>query len=300
MRKIVLGIEEGFKSGLNWLFIPDTYDLTIDPFNFENSVNIALSDQDLNLDFVAVKIGDVNNSWVNQSAGRTSKGKIELSLEHLKLADEFIEIPVVASDFKNISGYQFTITWDANELEYYDIENKGLEGYFNEQSIDDGILTTMWDEFNGKSIDLDDGTVLFILRFNAKDDNAISLVELNSEMTEAVAFDGQLNSLTINSVAANVNLEELLNGELELYQNVPNPFDYSTDIRFKIVKQGLVKLSVINLLGETVYLHEDNYEPGMHILKWDRNQSLKPVTPGIYLYRLESKGKEVVKKMLIR
>ena len=173
-------------------------------------------------------------------------------------------------------------------------------GYFNERSIDDGILTTMWDEFNGKSVDLDDGTVLFILRFNAKNDKAISLVEINSDMTEAVAFDGQLNSLTIKSVAANVNLEQILNGELELYQNVPNPFDYSTDMQFKIVKQGLVKLSVINLLGETVYLHEDDYEPGTHILNWDRNQSLKPVTPGIYLYRLESNGKVVVKKMLIR
>lgn len=299
MRKVVLGIDEGFTDGLNWLFIPDTYDLTNDPFSFETSVDIALTDQDLNLDFVAVKIGDVNNSWVNQNAGRTSSGAIELSLEHLKLTDDFIEIPVVASDFYDISGYQFSITWDAHQLEYYGIENVALEGYFNEQLIDDGILTSMWDEFNGKSIDLDDGVVLFILKFKALDEKVNSLVELNSTITQALAFDSKLNSMSIKSVAANVNLEALRNGSMELYQNVPNPFEQNTEISFKITKPGLARISVINLLGETIYMHEQNYDVGIYSINWDKNQGFIPVSPGVYLYRLESNGQHVVRKMLI-
>ncbi len=300
MRKVVLGIDEGFVDGLNWLFIPETYDLSGDPFNFETSVDIFLSEQDLNMDFVAVKIGDVNNSWTGENNNRSSKGEIELNLEHLKLMDELIEIPIVVSDFRNISGYQFTISWDANQLEFYTMENMAVEGYFNEQLIEDGVLTTMWDEFNGKSIDLDDGTVLFVLKFNPLHEDAKSVVDLSSKVTKAVAIDGNLNTVAIKSVSANVNLNELRNGNLKLFQNVPNPFEQSTDIRFKIAKAGKAKLSIINLLGETIFVHEQDYDTGVYSFTWNKSDSNRPVSSGVYLYRIESNGVDVVKKMLIK
>ena len=85
-----------------------------------------------------------------------------------------------------------------------------------------------------------------------------------------------------------------------LYQNVPNPVEYNTDIPFKIVKPGLAKLSIVNLLGETVFIHQEEYRPGIHSIEWNRSNVLKAIIPGIYIYRLESNGEEVVKKMLIR
>lgn len=299
MRKVVLGINEGFNNGSNWLFIPETYDLSLDPFYFDTHLNISLVDQDLNLDFVAVKIGDVNNSWTNQDAARISKSTIALNLERLELKEELIEIPLTVSNFNEISGYQFSITWDANQLEYQGIEHMALEGYFNENFIDEGILTTLWDEPNGQSIDLENGTVLFTLKFIAKDDKANSLVELNSTITQALVFDSQLNTLSINSLTAHVNLEEQLNERMELYQNVPNPFEQATEIGFRINKAGLVKLSVINLLGETIYTHEQDYKAGVYSIPWIKSKSLRPVPPGVYLYRLESSGQELIKKMLI-
>ena len=157
----------------------------------------------------------------------------------------------------------------------------------------------MWDEFNGSSIALEKGSVLFVLKFKAKDKNANSLVELNSVITEAIAFDSKLNELSIKSTAALVNLNDLRNGALELFQNVPNPFDYSTEISFKIAKPGLAKLTVINMLGEMVYTHEQDYDAGVYSISWDKSQSIKPVSSGVYLYRLESNGQHVVRKMLV-
>lgn len=299
MRKVVLGIDAGFNDGLNWLFIPSAFDLSNDPFSYDTKLDVSLVDVDMDLDFIAVKIGDVNNSWTSQSSGRQSKGNIELSLENLKLDEEFVEIPVVVKEFNEISGYQFSITWDPSQLEYRGIENQVFEGFFNEHLIDQGVLTTMWDEFNGKSVTMDDGAVLFVLRFISKHEDANSIVELNSKVTEAVAFDSKLNALAITSTSANVNLDELRNGKLELFQNVPNPFDYSTQIEFKVPKQVKVRFSIINLLGETVYLQENNYSPGIYSITWDRGQSTKAITPGVYLYRLESNGEEVVRKMMI-
>ena len=62
--------------------------------------------------------------------------------------------------------------------------------------------------------------------------------ELNSKLTEAVAFDSKLNMMNIRSTSANIDLNELRNGGLELYQNVPNPFNNETEIQFKIAKEG--------------------------------------------------------------
>jgi len=95
-------------------------------------------------------------------------------------------------------------------------------------------------------------------------------------------------------------MEELRNGNLQLLQNVPNPFDYSTDISFKTVETGKVTLTIVNMLGETLYIHEANYKPGYHHLQWNKQQSNRPLTPGVYLYRIECNGQSAVKKMMIR
>lgn len=141
--------------------------------------------------------------------------------------------------------------------------------------------------------------MLFILKFNVKDEQISGVVEINSSLTNAIAVDGKLNLMKINATSASVNIDELRNGKLELYQNTPNPFDYATEIGFKIVKPGKAQLTIVNLLGEIVYLHEDNYEPGVYSINWEVSNSLSNIKSGMYLYRLESNGQEVVKKMLI-
>jgi hypothetical protein len=94
--------------------------------------------------------------------------------------------------------------------------------------------------------------------------------------------------------------KQLRNGQLELFQNIPNPFDFSTTIDFRVPKPGLVRFSIVNTLGEIVYIHEDNYKAGIYSLDWDRSQGSQSIAPGVYLYRLESNGAEVVKKMMIK
>jgi hypothetical protein len=300
MRKVILGIKPAFESGLNWLIIPETYDLSSNPFSYQTSLDVSLGDQDIGLDFVGVKVGDVDNSWTNEGGARRSNNYFTLSMENITLQDEYVEIPVMVSESADLRGYQFSITWDPNELEYYETEAGKVEGFFNDQMTGNGVLTTMWDESHGNSIELSPGELLFTLRFRIKDEDAHSIVDINSSVTEAIAFDGKLNSMSVSAVPADVNLEDLRNGHLELFQNIPNPFDYSTEIEFKIVRPGLARFTIVNTLGELVYIHEQDYKAGVYSLTWDRNQGLRAVTPGMYLYRLESNGEEVVKKMLIK
>jgi hypothetical protein len=299
MRRIVLGIDGVFQDGVNWLFIPKVIDLSNNPFDYSTNLDVSLDQEDMELDFVAVKLGDVNGSWNGSSSGRKSNEEIELNFEP-SLDGDFIEVPVTAKDFKGVSGYQFGISWDATQLQYEGVEHVTLEGHFNEQLTDKGILTTMWDEANGKATELADGSVIFIIKFTARSQQAKSVVELNSAVTPIVAYDVNLNEMNIRSTTAEIDLESLRRGGLELYQNVPNPFDNSTEISFKVPKAGKVRLTIINMLGEIIYVHEQEYRAGSHSIDWSRSQGTRQVSSGVYMYRLESNGSEVVKKMLVR
>lgn len=300
MQKIVLGINESFSSGLDWLILPDGQNLSENPFSYQSSIDLILTDQDLNQNFTGVKVGDLDDSWSSDNNVRKSGDLFKLSLQAVNMPEDIIEIPVIISETVLIRGYQFTINWDAGELAYYGHEDGFLKGLFNDRFISEGALTTLWDDTNGEPLEMKAGEILFTLKFRPLHKSATSDVGISSSITQAMALNDQMDIMSISATSARIDMEKMLNGNLELSQNVPNPFDYSTQIDFRIVKQGLVRFTIVNTLGEIVYIHEQNYDSGKHRIVWNRDQSLKPVTPGVYLYRLESNGENVVRKMLVK
>ncbi len=82
-----------------------------------------------------------------------------------------------------------------------------------------------------------------------------------------------------------------------LYQNYPNPFNPTTKIRFYLKDAGNVKLTVFNLLGETVInLADEDLPAGMYSYDFDASN----LSSGLYIYRIEVKNKFAdSKKMLL-
>ena len=88
---------------------------------------------------------------------------------------------------------------------------------------------------------------------------------------------------------------------LVLYPNYPNPFNPETRISFDLPKSELILLSVFNTKGQKVKtLAKGKFEKGLQTLIWNgTDDNEKPVTSGIYLYRLESETKTISRKMLL-
>lgn len=87
-----------------------------------------------------------------------------------------------------------------------------------------------------------------------------------------------------------------------LAQNFPNPFNPNTEIMFKMQHDGNVKISVYNVKGEKVTTLTDEFFPGKALRKtvWNgRNQLGKSVASGVYYYKLESKERTEIKKMML-
>ncbi len=81
-----------------------------------------------------------------------------------------------------------------------------------------------------------------------------------------------------------------------LDQNYPNPFNPTTRISFTLKDAGITRLVVFNVLGQKVAdLVSGRMQPGYHEVEFNATT----LSSGVYVYRLESNGSSIVKKMLL-
>jgi hypothetical protein len=86
-----------------------------------------------------------------------------------------------------------------------------------------------------------------------------------------------------------------------LAQNVPNPCISGADIRYETARQGLVRITVYNALGQRVRVLVDEVrQPGVHSARWDGcNNTGERVTSGVYFYKMEAGEFTDTRKMLV-
>ena len=83
---------------------------------------------------------------------------------------------------------------------------------------------------------------------------------------------------------------------LSLAPNYPNPFNPSTTISYTLGQESNVRLSVLNVLGQTVRVLVDGRQsPGTHAIDLD----MAGMPSGLYLYRIESELHAVTRTMLL-
>lgn len=86
-----------------------------------------------------------------------------------------------------------------------------------------------------------------------------------------------------------------------LEQNVPNPFNPLTVIRFSIAEPGRVVLRVFDVVGRPVRtLVKGHRETDRYEVIWEgRDDGGGVVASGVYLYKLEAPGYVETKKMVL-
>lgn len=91
--------------------------------------------------------------------------------------------------------------------------------------------------------------------------------------------------------------ENIIQSEFILYQNFPNPFNPSTEIKFHLKENVKTSIKVFDLLGrEVATLIDNNLEAGTHSIKF--NPQNYGLSGGIYLYELRAAGFISARKML--
>lgn len=87
----------------------------------------------------------------------------------------------------------------------------------------------------------------------------------------------------------------------KLLSNYPNPFNPVTNIAFSIKEAGNVTLEIYNLRGQLVKtLINEAKETGEYTASWNgTDNSNKPVSSGVYLYRMKSDNYVSTRKMIL-
>jgi len=310
IKSLILQMSTNFPGNEIWKFVNSDFVFTNpqQPFPYEKSRSYSsaanLSDQN----FVAIKLGDVNNSW----NPNTTKSQISTTL-NFGLADQnantgdIISIPVKVSNFNNISGFQFTMNWNPNDFEFVGVDNNLLTGNYGTNHVSSGKITALWSTESANGLSLADGSIVFTLKLKViNQSNASSQVEINSAITVAEAYNSNLDQLTIVTTAANIainsstSVTDINKESYYLMQNSPNPFSENTVITFNLPENQKVSLVIYNLLGEEVYNFSGNYNKGTHSLNWNgKNQYHKALSNGNYLLKMQAGDFTANRKLIL-
>jgi hypothetical protein len=95
--------------------------------------------------------------------------------------------------------------------------------------------------------------------------------------------------------------DDVLSYGFRLHQNRPNPFNPVTEIRYEISEPTHVRLSVYDVRGGLVtHLADRAHVGGTHSVIWNgTNQNGRPVSSGIYFYRLVAGNNVITRKMVM-
>jgi len=99
-----------------------------------------------------------------------------------------------------------------------------------------------------------------------------------------------------------VGADESILSKNHLDQNVPNPFNPTTTIRYEVKETGPVSLRIYNVAGQLVKTLVDGHRVAgqIHEARWNGlNDGGQPVASGVYFYKLVAKGFTQTKKMVI-
>ncbi|MEJ2196703.1 MAG: T9SS type A sorting domain-containing protein [Ignavibacteriaceae bacterium] len=93
-----------------------------------------------------------------------------------------------------------------------------------------------------------------------------------------------------------VDVQVLSLTEYNLSQNYPNPFNPNTTIKYSIPVGGVVKLTILNTIGEEIEILVNEYKSeGIHDVIFNAEN----IPSGIYFYKIETGNFNSVRKMIL-
>lgn len=300
IRKLILFIDDEFPNNTSWRFVRADHQFSdaTNPWatDIPEVYNINnLTDDMLDADFVAIKVGDVNgNAAYNLTStdDRNFTGALTFATDDVSLkAGETHTIEFTANDF-NVSGYQFTLNFDRSAVEFVEVL-PGLAQVenFGTSLISEGAITTSWNSNAAKQLSADE--VVFSVVVTAKTDVQLSdVISINSRYTTAEAYNaaGELQDVALEfngTVAA---------AQFELLQNTPNPFADATVIGFTLPEATSATLTISDVSGKVLSVIEGDFARGYNQVVVKRDQV---AGNGVLYYQLDTPTHTATKKMIL-
>ncbi|CAM9466036.1 unnamed protein product, partial [Discosporangium mesarthrocarpum] len=308
LRALLLEETNDFASNTSWRFVDSQFEFpqASNPWATEFPESITTTDLtncQFDLDFVAIKVGDVNGTakanrfmTLDDRSGNGTMG-FELKDQRLRTGKRYT-VDFKTTDLAKVQGYQFALFFDPAVLALEEVQyGIAQEEHFGLSQAEQGILMTSWNHETlspTSAIANAEKPIVFSLVFTAKQDGYLrNGLEISTRGLAAEAYD-----LSKDKVEVDLGFDTgiFLAEEPVLYQNFPNPFREQTLISFDLPEEANVRLDVQDLQGRVVESIGGQYGPGQHTVEL----SAEKIPLGVLYYSLQVDGEYVKTKKMIR
>jgi len=261
IRKLILGIYTAFPNNESWRFVDKSYqfqDVT-NPWPFNEIFNIQYDGHSVNnIDFVGVKIGDVNNSAeANAIQVKPRNGnriiQVKASVDQRVEVGQAVEVEFTLPEV--VEGFQWTL--ETHGLTFAGIQGDDISiGDQHLGLLDNGIITMSWNKEDGSDTGIQ-SDMSFTMKFTATQAGTLSdMIRMSDKIAHAEAYTPDDEILDARMIFGSISTTSAF----ALYQNEPNPWTGTTTISFDLPDEGKVKLSLFDLTGKMIKVIEGEYK----------------------------------------
>ncbi|MGB3079334.1 MAG: dockerin type I domain-containing protein [Saprospiraceae bacterium] len=294
LRKLILGIYTELPDNKSWRFVPDKFIFqdTLHPWPFPETITFNGSNAG-NIDFVAIKIGDVNNSVKANAQSfeiRTSPPKVIWSVNQIQyFQDDIININFYVDNSQTIRGFQFTVS--DPDLEFLGIATGAMDLTEENIALFNDKMTLSW--FNEEGFQPASGDILFTIKARAKRNGDVQKnISINSDITEAEQY-GMNDEILKPVLRAS---ESKSDDQLILFAPEPNPWREKTIIPFELKESGTITFELFDLNGSCVYRTKGNFGKGKNEITLSSSDF---TSRGLMYYTLKTTGSSSIQKMIV-
>ena len=292
MRKLILRIERVFTNNESWRFVRSDYEFPVPDNPWievfpESDIIEALAGAAKNINFIGIKVGDVNNSANVSQLSPPIEVRNQNDPLILKAKQQSLNsISLTASDLEKFEGFQFSLDYSGLGLQEisYDLlqpSNIAIHG-------DQNIITVSWHQPEHQ---LDGNQVLMTLHFKSTSSiNFEDHLVIHSRLTASEAY----HKKKIHAINLAFPIDDN-HREFSLGQNFPNPVINYTQIPIFLPDDAEVQLTMFDLNGRIILNQVETFSKGKNLFKIN----CQNMTPGVFTYQIETPFGVKVKQLIV-
>ncbi len=301
LRKVILGVYPEFPSNNSWRFIDAEFNFA-DPANpwldnLPEDYEITTLNSDMDIDFVGVKTGDVNESVSANAESINTETRNDntwtLSIDDNQVGvGEIVTVVIKSVDASKVFGWQYSL--ETNDLDLVSIAPAKANISTQNINNDKGRIHMSYGEANGLEVLAED--VLYTITFQAK--KAGRLSEMLSISDRGIRSESYHDNMSISDIEIRWNemtLEPELAEAFYVAQNEPNPWYDRTTVGYYIPEGGDVRFVVKDVSGRTLLSTSAYREKGKHT---QAIESRFLESNGVLLYELHYDDQIITNKMI--
>jgi hypothetical protein len=254
--RVYLKKQAAFPNNTSWRFLPASMVISDNPLDVNLSEQIRLNALGLdynNLNFISIKVGDVDNSSLNRNSENNGDAllAITVNVPDITVSPEGeFEVPVLVTGGDMISALSMNLYYDTDQLQLVSITSEEMQSFSgNNYNDENGDVLIGWDHPSGDAF-TGEGT-LMTLHFTSVVESGDSEIDIE----ELMIFDEQLEPVTADGESGTVSLMTTAVEDLNLDHTIsvsPNPFEDNLTINVNISSPQQLSVTFLDLTGRVL------------------------------------------------